>query len=303
MTPQTRVPGADRTAEQGPIAGVGDADVLAAIALARQGRIYDLEVERFRGMPLHPAHPQMEVVSFRTPKGIQNQGDQAWLNENNSDNMAFISDLVVGTVHSGTHVDALAHVTVGEDNHWYGGNAAGEKLGDWGPLVCDATAIPPIVTRGVLLDVAGHLGVDVMDKGHGISASDLQAVAAAQGVQLRPKDTVLVRTGYISLYPDAERMAQHSGPGIDSSAARWLVEQGVVCAVGDTETLEQIPCADPNNPHAVHTILLVEAGVYIVEMANMEQLAADKAYEFLFVALPCKIRGATGSMIRPIAIV
>lgn len=303
MTPQTRLPGADRTDEQGPIAGVRDADVLTAMALARQGRIYDLEVERFRGMPLHPAHPQLEVVSFRTPKGIQNQGDQAWLNENNSDNMAFISDLVVGTVHSGTHIDALAHVTVGEDNHWYGGNAAGEKLGDWGPLVCDATAIPPIVTRGVLLDVAGHLGVDVMDKGQGISAGDLQAVAAAQGVQLRPKDTVLVRTGYVSLYPDAERMAEHSGPGIDSSAARWLVEQGVVCAVGDTETLEQIPCADPNNPHAVHTILLVEAGVYIVEMANMEQLAADKAYEFLFVALPCKIRGATGSMIRPIAIV
>jgi kynurenine formamidase len=303
MTPQTRVPGADRTDEQGPIAGVRDADVLTAMALARQGRIYDLEVERFRGMPLHPAHPQLEVVSFRTPKGIQNQGDQSWLNENNSDNMAFISDLVVGTVHSGTHIDALAHVTVGEDNHWYGGNAAGEKLGDWGPLVCDATAIPPIVTRGVLLDVAGHLGVDVMDKGQGISAGDLQAVAAAQGVQLRPKDTVLVRTGYVSLYPDAERMAEHSGPGIDSSAARWLVEQGVVCAVGDTETLEQIPCADPNNPHAVHTILLVEAGVYIVEMANMEQLAADKAYEFLFVALPCKIRGATGSMIRPIAIV
>jgi aminoglycoside phosphotransferase (APT) family kinase protein/kynurenine formamidase len=303
MTDQTAARGTDRTAEQGPISGVGDDDVLAALALARRGHVYDLEIERFRGMPLHPAHPQIEIVSFRTPQGIQNQRDQAWLNEGNSDNMAFISDLVVGTVHSGTHIDALAHVTVGEDNHWYGGNAASEKLGDWGPLVCDASALPPIVTRGVLLDVAGHRGVDVLAKGEGISADLLKEVAEAQGVEVRPKDTVLVRTGYVSLFPDAARMAEHSGPGIDSSAARWLVEQGVVCAVGDTETLEQIPCADPNNPHAVHTILLVEAGVYIVEMANMEQLAADRAYEFAFVALPCKIRGATGSMIRPIAIV
>ena len=292
-----------RASEQGPIADVGAADVLAALQLAQSGRVYDLEVERFRGMPLHPAHPQIEIVTFRSPSGIQNQGDQAWLNEGNSDNMAFISDLVVGTVHSGTHIDALAHVTVGEDNHWYGGHKASEKLGDWGPLVCDATALPPIITRGVLLDVAGWRGVDVLDKGEGISADDLKAVAEAQGVEIRPKDTVLVRTGYVGLYPDAERMAEHAGPGIDSSAARWLVEQGVVCAVGDTETLEQIPCADPNNPHAVHTILLVEAGVYIVEMANMEQLAADKAYEFAFIALPLQIRGATGSMIRPVAIV
>jgi kynurenine formamidase len=303
MNPQTAAAQADRTAEQGPIAGVGDADVLAALQLASTGHVYDLEVERFRGMPLHPAHPQIEIVSYRTPNGIQNQGDQAWLNDGNAENMAFISDLVVGTVHSGTHIDALAHVTVGEDNHWYGGHAASENLGDWGPLNCDASAIPSIVTRGVLLDVAGHRGVDVMAKGEGISAELLQEVAAAQDVEVRPKDTVLVRTGYVGLYPDAERMAEHAGPGIDSSAARWLVDRGVVCVVGDTESLEQIPCANPNNPHAVHTILLVQNGVYIVEMANLERLAADRAYEFLFVALPCKIRGATGSMIRPIAIV
>mgnify|MGYP001263664489 CR=1 FL=1 len=294
---------ASRTSEQGPIAGVGADDVLAALQLAHTGRIYDLEVERFRGMPLHPAHPQIEILTFRSPSGIQNQRDQAWLNENNSENMAFISDLIIGTVHSGTHIDALAHVTVGEDNHWYGGNKASEKLGDWGPLVCDATALPPIVTRGVLLDIPGYKGVDVLGKGEGISADDLQGCAAAQGIDVRPKDAVLVRTGYTSLYPDADRMAEHAGPGIDSSAARWLVDQGAVAVAGDTEALEQLPCADPNNPHAVHTILLAQNGVYIIEMARMEELAADKVYEFTFIALPLQIRGATGSMIRPIAIV
>lgn len=303
MNPQTQTLAPDRSAEQGPIKDVGATDVLAALAIVSSGTLYDLEVERFRGMPLHPAHPQMEVVSFRTPLGIQNQRDQDWLNDSNSENMAFISDLIVGTVHSGTHIDALAHVTVGDDNHWYGGNKASEKLGDWGPLVCDATALPPILTRGVLLDIPGYKGVDVLGKGEGISAEDLQGCATAQGVEVRAKDTVLVRTGYTSLYPDADRMAEHAGPGIDSSAARWLVDQGVVAVAGDTEALEQLPCADPNNPHAVHTILLVQNGVYIIEMARMEELAADKVYEFAFIALPLQIRGATGSMIRPIAIV
>lgn len=292
-----------RSDEQGPARKIGPAERLAALSLVKEGKLYDLEIERFRGMPLHPSHPQMEILAFRTPKGIQNQGDQEWLKENNSENMAFISDLVVGTVHSGTHIDALAHVTVGEDNHWFGGNSAADHLGDFGPLVCDASAIPPIITRGVLLDVAGHLGVERLAKGQGISADELRAVADSQGTEVRPGDAVLVRTGYVSLYPDADLMADNFGPGIDKSAATWLVEQGVVTVAGDTESLEQIPCVDPNNPHAVHTVLLIENGVYIIEMLNMEELAADKVYEFLFVALPCKLRGATGSMIRPVAIV
>jgi hypothetical protein len=208
-----------RTAEQGPIRDVGPGDVLAALSLARTGRVYDLEVERFRGMPLHPAHPQLEILTYRSPRGIRNQGDQAWLapDKGNSDNMAFISDLLVATVHSGTHIDALSHVTVGEDDHFYGGHSAADQLGDWGPLVCDAGALPPIITRGVLLDVAGWKGVDVLARGEGISAEDLQAVAAAQGVQVRPKDTVLVRTGYVGLYPDADLMAHHAGP----TRSRW----------------------------------------------------------------------------------
>ena len=293
----------NRSEEQGPAKELGPAELLAAMSLAKEGKLYDLEVERFRGMPLHPAHPQMEVVSFRSPQGIHNQGDQEWLKQNNSENMAFNSDLVIGTVHSGTHIDALAHVTVGEDDHWFGGHKASEKLGDFGPLTCDAAAIPPIISRGVLLDVAGHLGVPVMEKAQGISAEELAEVADAQGTEVRRGDVVLIRTGYVSLYPDAEQMAAHYGPGIDKGAANWLVEKGAVAAAGDTEQLEQAPCADPNNPHAVHTVLLIENGVYILEMVNMEELARDKAYEFLFVALPCKIRGATGSLIRPVAIV
>lgn len=292
-----------RREERGQIGGLGSAELLAALSLVKAGRLYDLEVERFRGMPLHPVHPQMEVVTFRTPRGLRNQGDQAWAREGNAENVAFISDLVVATVHSGTHVDALSHITVGEDDHWYGGRSAGEELGDFGPLSCDAAAIPPIITRGLLLDLPGQLGVPVLERGRGISAAELRSVAAAQGTEVRRGDTVLVRTGYASLYPDPEAMAAHKGAGIDPSAASWLAQQGTVAVGGDTESLEQSPPAKPGNPHPVHTVLLVENGIYIIEMLDLEALARDQVHEFLFVALPCKIRGATGSMIRPVAIV
>jgi kynurenine formamidase len=285
------------------VGDLGPADVLSALGAVKEGIVYDLEVERFRGMPLHPAHPQMEIVSYRSPRGIRNQGDQAWLNENNGANLAFISELVLGTVHSGTHIDALAHITVGDDDHWHGGFTAGEHLGDWGPLKGDATAIPPIICRGVLIDVAGHKGVDVLPGSEGISSDDLKAALAAQGVELRPRDAVLIRTGYGSLYPDAERMKPYFGSGINADACRWLGAQGVIVAGGDTESLEQLPSADPQNPHIGHTILLVEHAIHIIEMLYLEELAADRRYEFTFVALPLKIRGATGSMIRPIAIV
>ncbi|MSO96178.1 MAG: cyclase family protein [Thermoleophilia bacterium] len=292
-----------REGEVGPAGDLSRTDVLTALRSVTQGRIYDLEVERFRGMPIHPAHPQMEVVSFRTPRGIRNQGDQEWLKTRNSANMSFISELVMGTVHSGTHIDAFAHVTVGEDNHWHGGFSADDHLGDWGPLKGDASALPPIITRGVLIDVAGHKGVKVLEGSEGISSGDLKDALAAQSTELRPRDAVLIRTGYCSLYPDGERMKPYFGSGINADAARWLADQGAVVVGGDTESLEQLPSADPENPHIVHTVLLIEHGIHIVEMVYLEDLAADKQYEFLFIACGLKIRGATGSMIRPIAVV
>lgn len=292
-----------RYEEQGRVRDLGPDAVLAALGAVREGRIYDLEVTRFRGMPLHPAHPQMEVITFRSPRGTRNQGDQTWLEENNSEGVRFISEVVSGTVHSGTHIDAFSHITVGPDDSWYGGFSANDWLGDWGPIKSDASSIPPIITRAVLLDVAKHRGVPVMQAGEGISGDDLQATMEAQGTEIRDGDAVLIRTGYVSLFPDAESMGTHFGPGIDKSAALWLAEKGIVAVGGDTESLEQIPCLDPSNPHAVHTVLLAQNGIHMIEMLDLEQLSRDDVHEFTFVVLPLKIQGATGSMVRPIAIV
>jgi kynurenine formamidase len=116
---------------------------------------------------------------------------------------------------------------------------------------------------------------------------------------------VLIRTGYMGLWPDAERMAEHKTAGPDISAARWLLERGVVATGTDTETYEVQPAPDAGpdgNPQPVHNLLLIENGIYLMESLDLEALARAAIHEFLFVALPVKIRGATGSMIDPLAV-
>ena len=127
------------------------------MSLAREGKVYDLDCVRFPGMPLFPGHPPFQVLSYRSPRGLENQADQEWLGEN-SVRFAWQSEMVMGTVHSGTHIDALSHITCGDEHSWFGGGNAEHDLGDFGPLRDDACDIPPIITRGVLLDVSGLPG-------------------------------------------------------------------------------------------------------------------------------------------------
>jgi kynurenine formamidase len=195
-------------------------------------------------------------------------------------------------------------MTVGEEDRWHGGSAR-TQLGDFGPLTGDATEIPPLWRRGVLYDVPGHRGVTALDAGAAVSADELVAIEAATGVAAGAGDVALVRTGYLSAWPDPERLAAHRGAGPDISAARLLADRGVVATGSDTETYEVQPAPDrgePANPQPVHTLLLIERGIYILESLDLEALAAAGVREFLFVGLPLAIRGATGSMLDPVAV-
>ena len=147
---------------------------------------------------------------------------------------------------------------------------------------------------------------DALGAGEAVDGAELEAIAEAQGVEVHPWDVVLIRTGYLKYWPDADAMAAHKTAGPDLSAAEWLLERGVVATGTDTETYEVQPAPDrgtPANPQPVHTKLLIENGIYLFESVYLEELARDRIYEFLFVALPVKIRGATGSMVDPLAMV
>ncbi len=291
--------------EIGPIRNLSAHQIVKAASLVRQGRIYSLAAPRFRGMPLFPGHPNFEVLGFRSPRGIRIAREEPW-GPHNDACLGYMSEVIFGSMHTGAHIDALAHMTVGQDAHWYGGATEDEHLGDFGPTQGDGAKLPPVFTRGVLLDVSGHRGTTALPKGEPITATELEVVADAQGVTVEPWDVVLVRTGLMGFWPDRERMAEHRGAGPDISAAHWLVQRGVVATGSDTETYEVQPAPDPgtpSNPQPVHTHLLIENGIYIMESLDLETVAQERVYEFLFVALPVKIVGATGSMIDPVAII
>ena len=269
------------------------------------GHVFSLALPRFTGMPLFGSHPPFEVTMYRTPLGLRGDGEEPW-GPVNEVNLGYMAEVTSGTSHSGAHVDALAHITIGDDDHWYGGISAHEHLGDRGPKIGDGSKLPHFITRGVLLDVPAYRGIDALPASDPVSADELQAVAAHQGVEVREGDIVLIRTGYLSKWPDPDELAKHRTAGPDISAAQWLLDAGVVATGSDTETYEVQPAPDlgsPANPQPVHTLLLVEQGIYLFECIYLEDLAAAGVHEFLFIALPTKIEGATGSMLDPVAIV
>lgn len=278
--------------------------VLAGARLIREGRLFRLARERFPGMPLFPGHPAFSVLAYRTPQGLRATGERTWGVDNDAC-LGYMSELVMGTTHSGAHIDAHAHMTVGDEDRWHGGSARTD-LGDFGPLRGDASEIPPLWRRGVLYDVPGHRGVDALGAGEPVTADEVEAIEAAEGVAAGAGDVALFRTGCLRFWPDREALAAHKGAGPDISAARLLAERAVVAVGSDTETFEVQPAPDPGvpaNPQPVHTLLLIDRGIYIMEGLDLEAIAAEGIREFLFVALPLAIRGATGSMIDPVAIV
>ena len=291
--------------EVGPAGEQRPEELLDVLRLPTQGRVFSLALPRFTGMPLFGSHPPFQVTMYRTPNGLRGDGVEPW-GPVNEVNLQYMAENVSSTSHSGAHVDALAHMTIGEDDHWYGGGNAREHLGDRGPTVGDGSKLPPFIRRGVLLDVPGFLGVDALDSHQPVDAAQLQQVAEHQGVEVRAGDVVLIRTGYLGAWPDQEQMSRHLTAGPDISAARWLLERGVVATGSDTETYEVQPAPDPGspaNPQPVHTLLLIEHGIYLFEGIYLEELAREGVHEFLFVALPLKINGTTGSMLDPVAIV
>jgi kynurenine formamidase len=291
--------------ERGPAAKLTPEGVLTALSIPRRGQVYSLALPRFDGMPLFASHPPFQVTMYRTPAGLRGDGEQPW-GPHNGVNLGYMAEVVSGTAHSGAHVDALAHMTIDSDDHWYGGGNAREHLGDRGPTLGDAAKLPPFIARGILLDVPAYRGIDALPAHSAVSAEELQAVADSQGVEVRRGDVVLIRSGYLAHWPDREALARHVTAGPDITAARWLLERGVVAVGSDTETFEVQPAPDPGdppNPQPVHTLLLIENAIYLFESIWLEEIARQRVHEFLFIALPLKIQGATGSMLDPVAIV
>jgi kynurenine formamidase len=262
-------------------------------------RMYDLAVEFFPGMPeyLEAQDQPYQICLCHTPAGTLIDGGAGIFQ---TDVVGYSGDSISLYTHIGTHFDALNHIAYGQTI--WNGFSADKYLGSRHWHKCGADKIPPVVTRGLLLDVPKALGVDVLPPSFAIGRSEVEATLAAQGVELQLGDVCLFRTGRMTYWPDPEGVtAGYKFPGLNLEGAQALAERGVVAVGTDCMTPEQAPSAVLGNPAPVHSYLLAACGVVIIENLWLEDLAADEVYEFVFVAAPLKLRGATGTPARPLA--
>ena len=257
--------------------------------LALNARVYDLAQPYYVGMPHHPSHPP--YLFSLTKK----HGDMHSPSGHSS-----AADAIALGSHVGTHIDGFGHFSCGGKLH--GGHVAADVQSYAGGLtVHTAEMIAPIIRRGVLLDAAGANGVLPDDEV--LTAEVLRGIAAEQGTVIGTGDVVLIRTGWAQYWEDATRYINAvrgtpAGPGPDLSGAQWLSSHGIFAAGSDTVAFEHVPSHDM----PVHIHLLFESGIHIIEALDLEALARDRVYEFLFVAAPLKLRGGTGAPLRPLAL-
>ena len=296
--------------EVGALNGLTDHTRAAALKLATRGEVFDLGQTYSRRSFKWPGHNPGEIITFRSPDGIRRMQDaDAPPPEKNSDHVFWHSAALFISDNVATQIDGLAHITAGPDDHWYNGFKESEWGGDWGPRKCDASTIPPIVARGVLIDVAAFKKVDALPGHTVISARDLQDTLAWEGATLQTGDVVLVRTGTGRFWAedgaDHKTIAEHDSAGPDLAATRWLVEdQGAVMVGSDTSGYEvNPPTGNAGTGIPVHRYLLVDQGIHLGEFHNLEGLSKARAYVFCYVASVNKIKGAAaGFALRPLAV-
>ncbi len=263
----------------------------ALIDLIAQATVFDLGRLMQNGMAQSPNHPQFHHCLDRL------HGDRM-----RPDGGSAAADLLTTGCHVGTHVDALAHVS--HQGQLYGGEDAAEAQAGGSFAVLGINELPPFVGRGVLLDIPGLLGVEICDGGYEITVAELEAVIARQDSPVQPGDAVLVRSGWGAHFDDPPRyLGVETGvPGVGEAGARWLADQGAALVGADTLAFECIPAGQGHALLPAHRVLLVERGVNIIEAMDLDSLAADGIYQFVFVLAHLNISGATGAPVRPLAL-
>ncbi|MBB4688218.1 cyclase family protein [Amycolatopsis jiangsuensis] len=248
--------------------------------------------------PLHPAIPTSPNHPGYRHSLLRRHGDTV-----REDGSSGANDLLVLGSHTGTHIDALSHIS--HRGQLHGGADAAEAARGGRFSVHGVETIAPMLRRAVLLDLPALHGVTRLDAGYGISPDELAAATELAGTRLRSGDIALVRTGWSQLWeqPSAFLGTDTGVPGPTADAARWLAEQQVAVTGSDTTAYEHIR---PGTGHArlpAHVVLLVDNGIPIIEMLQLERLAATGHRVAAMVLAPLPLVGATGSPVRPVALV
>ena len=266
---------------------------LAAAKLVKTGKTYSLGITVNTTTPAYPPR----TCSIYIVQPGQPAGSSEGLGHTHT---TYNDDILNCWNGIGTQLDGLGHIGVGDT--YYNGLKYGEfaKIGGLSKLGIEG--IPPFVARGVMLDMAAYLGVDVVKEGTAFNKAEIEGAAKKQGVEINQGDVVIFHTGWLSLIDKDPKRYGAGEPGLGRDGARYLIGKGVLAIGADSWGLEAVPFEKDAGIFEVHQIMLPMNGTYILENINTAELAKDKAYEFMFVLGQNKYQGAVQSMINPVAI-
>ncbi|WP_428483228.1 cyclase family protein [Rhodopila sp.] len=288
----------------GPTDQVGAGNLLtvekriAALTSVRQGRIYDVSHEIFMGAPyMAPNQTPFLMSIFGSWRDTIKRRRKLGATNDAGTNL----ERIEMTTHVGTHIDALGHFSNGD--RLYNNNAAADVVTDWGLDRLGIEHVPPMITRGLLFDVAGAAGSAHLSAGQTVTPDHLKRAADAGGFAVEPGDIALIRTGWGRYYGTDNARYLEGEPGLDVPAAKWLIDQGIAAIGADTMAVEVLPNPDRGLMMPVHRFALAECGVYLIENLALEELAAGRVHAGCFILLATKFRGATGAPVRPVVMV
>lgn len=275
--------------------------ILEAAKLVKSGKVYELGHVYERGMPIFGDRTYSLFIPGSPTGGPLGQNKIVYHDE-------FVC-AEIGQV--GTQFDGLGHVgteVTADDgsvkNVFYNGYTVAEMKGPYGLKKLGIEHVKPIVTRGILIDVAGYKGVDVLAPDYEVTVADIRGALAGQGLaeeDIREGDALLLRYGWSRVWDDPVKY-QGDMPGIGFEAAKWVVDRKPSMVGSDGGSTEIVPNPDPSLAYPIHQEIITKNGIFNLENMALEELAQDGATEFLFILTPIRFKGATGSPARPIAI-
>jgi kynurenine formamidase len=271
---------------------------LTALQSVRDGRVYDVSHEISMGAPFMAPNQTPFLLSIWASwrDSIKRRRALGATNDAGAN-----VERIEMTAHVGTHIDALGHFSKGD--RLYNGLSAADTVTDWGLERLGIEHAPPMITRGVLLDVAGCDGGQHLNPGRVVTPEELARAEETAKVALEPGDIALIRTGWGRYFGTDNARYLEGEPGIDVPAAKWLIDQGIVAIGADNMAVEVLPNPNKGLMLPVHQFVLAECGVYLIENLALEELAAARVYAACFILLATKIRGATGAPVRPVVMV
>jgi len=287
--------------QHGSLNEITPSKVVRASRLVKTGKVYDLGRVVEKGIPAFGRrYFEQTLVSSSHILNRRGKPEDATSTGMGDNKINWITEIVSGTFQIGTQLDGLNHLQIGE--RFYNGYKTSDIVEVWGTSKLGIETVPPVITRGILLDIASLKGVTMLKKGYVITVSDIKQALKREHLKIKRGDAVIFHTGWGSLWLKNNSLFVSGEPGVGMEGAEYLVGKSIAMTGADTWSYGPVPPEDSKRPFEVPQTLNVKHGTFVMEVLKTEDLAKDKAYEFMFVLTHHKTKGSTAAIIAPAAI-